>query len=259
MSGGESMDQTLLARNFCELHRRGDPLILFNVWDAGSAVAVARAGATAIATGSWSVAHAQGFDDGQDMPLEFALQILARIVVSVDLPVTYDFEAGYAENLKELETNAERVIAAGAIGVNFEDRMIGTTGLRGIAAQCDRIAALRRASQSTGIDLFVNARTDVFFRGAPPEAHADLMDEAATRARAYAEAGADGLFVPGLTAPALIDEICAASPLPVNIMQTGKAPDQTVLAALGVARISHGPAPFLATMTGLSEAAATAL
>lgn len=253
------MTQSDTARAFTELHRPGTPLILYNAWDAGSAKAIAKAGAPAIATGSWSLAHAQGFDDGEDMPLEFALHILARITTSVDLPVSFDFEAGYTDDLGTLATNAERVIAAGAVGVNFEDRVIGGAGLHPVQEQADRIATLRKAAQATGVPLFINARCDVFFQGAKPEAHADLMDEAIARAAAYAEAGADGLFVPGLITPELIGEFVQATALPVNIMQTGKAPDHRTLADLSVARISHGPAPYLTAMAGVTDAATTAL
>ncbi|SLN60259.1 Carboxyvinyl-carboxyphosphonate phosphorylmutase [Falsiruegeria litorea R37] len=253
------MTQSDTARTFADLHRPGTPLILYNAWDAGSAKAIAKAGAPAIATGSWSLAHAQGFDDGQDMPLEFALHILARITTSVDLPVSFDFEAGYTDDLGTLATNMERVIAAGAVGVNFEDRVIGSAGLLAVSSQAERIATLRRAAQSTDVPIFINARCDIFFQGAKPEAHPELMAEAIERAQAYAQAGADGFFVPGLVTPELIGGICAATSLPVNIMQTGNAPDHQTLADLGVARISHGPAPYLTAMAGVTEAAKAAL
>lgn len=253
------MTQSDTARVFANLHRPGHPLILYNAWDAGSAMAIAKAGAPAIATGSWSLAHAQGFGDGQEMPLEFALHILARITTSVDLPVSFDFEAGYSQDNGVLATNLERVIAAGAVGVNFEDRVIGGKGLLPVQAQAERIAVLRGAAKATGVTIFINARSDVFFQGSKADAHPDLMDEVIDRAKAYAQAGADGLFVPGLTTPDLIRDICSATSLPVNIMQTGKAPGHRTLADLGVARVSHGPAPYLAAMAGLTEAANVAL
>lgn len=253
------MTQSDTTRAFAELHRPGAPLILYNAWDAGSAKAIAKAGAPAIATGSWSLAHAQGFDDGQDMPLEFALNILARITAAVDLPVSFDFEAGYTDDLSTLATNMERVIAAGAVGVNFEDRVINGGGLLATKTQAQRISTLRAAAQSTSVPIFINARCDIFFQGAKPDDHPDLMAEAIKRAQAYAHAGADGLFVPGLVTPDLIGEIVQATSLPVNIMQTGKAPDHQTLADLGVARISYGPAPYLSAMATVTEAAQKAL
>lgn len=249
------MTQTDLARAFAALHVPGKPVILYNAWDAGSAKAVAKAGARSIATGSWSLAAAQGYGDGQQMPLEFALQILSRICASVNLPVTFDFEAGFTASLSELATNAERVLAAGAIGVNFEDRYIGTPGLLPAKAQADRISTIRQIAEMTGVPLFINARTDVFFQGSAPPEHPALMDEALERARLYADAGADGLFVPGLVTEDLIGQICTASPLPVNIMQIGTAPDSKTLAELGVARISYGPSPYLAAMGTVTDSA----
>ncbi|WP_170336481.1 isocitrate lyase/PEP mutase family protein [Ruegeria arenilitoris] len=253
------MTQSDKARNFAALHQPGKPLILYNAWDAGSAQAISKAGALAIATGSWSLAAAQGYKDGQDMPLSFATQILERMVGSVDLPVSFDFEAGFAEDLDTLANNIEQVISAGAIGVNFEDRLIGEVGLRSASDQADRIATLRRVADAKGIPLFINARTDVFFQGSKPEEHADLMKEAQTRAQSYADAGANGIFVPGLITPELIGNFCAEAPLPVNIMQIGQAPDHATLADLGVARISHGPAPYLAAMANVTNAATAAL
>ena len=249
------MSQISQAQEFAALHQPGNPLILYNVWDAGSARAVEKAGANAIATGSWSLARAQGYEDGEQIPLEFALSLLGRITASTDLPVSHDFEAGYATDLGILATNTERVLAAGAVGINIEDRLTGGSGLRPVTSQVARIAAMRRAAQATGVPLFINARCDVFFQGSKPEDHPSLMEAARSRATAYADTGADGLFFPGLVTPELIGDLCATSPLPVNIMQTGHAPDHLVLAKLGVARISHGPAPYLHMVGEITKAA----
>ncbi|MDP5219599.1 isocitrate lyase/phosphoenolpyruvate mutase family protein [Ruegeria sp. 2205SS24-7] len=253
------MTQADKARAFAALHQPGTPLILYNAWDAGSAKAVAKAGADAIATGSWSLAEAQGYRDGEDIPLAFALQIAGRIATSVDLPVSFDFEAGYADDPEILSQNAGQVIESGVVGVNFEDRIIGGDALRSVEAQVARIATLRRVADHADLPFFINARSDVFFQDSTSGDHSALMEEALTRARAYAAAGASGLFLPGLVTPELIGEICTASPLPVNIMQTGQAPDHATLAKLGVARISHGPAPYLKAMAHVTEAAKKAL
>lgn len=129
--------------DFARLHVPGDPLVLFNAWDAGSAMAVAKSGAKAIATGSASVAMANGFGDGQEVPIDDALANAARIVKSVELPVTVDFEGGYAINHDELTANGRRLAATDAIGCNFEDQIVGTDSLYAIADQAARIAALR--------------------------------------------------------------------------------------------------------------------
>ncbi len=145
--------------------------------------------------------------------------------------------------------------AAGAVGCNFEDRIIGGEGLVPADEQCDRIAAIRAAA---GPDFFINARTDVFVKAAP-EQHANLFDEALARARAYADAGASGLFLPLLLDEALIARACAESPLPVNILAWPGAPSIRRMAELGVARVSHGGAPHRMAMEALGEAAKAAM
>src|SRR3954470_10261908 len=114
------------ARDFAALHVRGQPLVLYNAWDVGSAKAVEAAGAQAIATGSWSVAAANGFDDGEALPLDRVIDIASRIVAAVRVPVTLDFESGYARGGATLEANIEQVIGAGIVGINFEDQIIGS-------------------------------------------------------------------------------------------------------------------------------------
>src|SRR4051794_10974134 len=125
--------------DFARLHVAGDPLVLFNAWDAGSAAAVAKSGAKAIATGSASVAMANGFGDGQEVPLDLAIAIAGRVVKAVELPVTIDFEGGYAEDSDGLTTNGRRLAGTGAIGCNFEDQVVGTDQLYDIADQAARI------------------------------------------------------------------------------------------------------------------------
>jgi 2-methylisocitrate lyase-like PEP mutase family enzyme len=246
------------AERFAALHRPGDPLILFNAWDAGSAKAIAEAGAKAIATGSWSVAAAQGFGDREEMPLELALANTARIAEAVDLPVTIDFEGGYSSEPEEVASNVAKLIAAGAVGCNFEDQRLGGEGLYEVEEQSDRIAAIRRAGDEAGFRFFINARTDLFLKS-KAEDHGSLVEAALSRARAYAEAGADGLFVAGLGDDRLIELACAQSPLPVNIMVwPGHTPPLRRLAELGVARISHAGGPWRIAMKALAEAAAAA-
>ena len=232
------------AELFSSLHKPREPLILFNIWDAGSAKAVAEAGAKAIATGSWSVAAAFGYADGQSLPLDIATENIRRIVESVDVPVTLDFEGGYAVEPAELKSNIGRVMKGGAIGINFEDQIIGREGLYSAEQQSERIRAIREAADESGIPLFINARTDVFLKTLPGPHTPQQVEEALARAEAYASAGASGLFAPGLRDAELIRNLCERSPLPVNIMVMPDAPSNAEMAALGVARISYGPGPF---------------
>ncbi len=252
------MTQREKAERFAALHEPGDPLILFNAWDAGSAKAIAEAGASAIATGSWSVAAAQGYGDREELPLELALANAARIAAAVDLPVTIDFEGGYASEPERVAENVGKLIAAGAIGCNFEDQRLGGEGLYEIGEQSARIAAIRRAGDEAGFRFFINARTDLFLKSKPEE-HEGLVDDALARGRAYAAAGADGLFVPGLGDENLIARVCAESAVPVNVMVwPGHTPPLRRLAELGVARISHAGGPWRIAMKALAEAAAAA-
>ena len=243
-------------QRFAALHISGEPLVLFNVWDAGSAQAVAKAGAKAIATGSASVAMANGLGDGQEVPLEFALANAKRIVEAVDLPVTVDFEGAYSDDPAEGGRNMALLAATGAIGCNFEDQLVGGDGLHPIAVQAERIAAARAA---VGPGFFINARTDLFLK-APKETHDDAMlDEAIARVRAYAEAGASGFFVPMLGDLGLLRRLCGESPVPVNFMTYPGCPSDADVAATGVARISHGPFPYMALMAQLENDARAAL
>jgi 2-methylisocitrate lyase-like PEP mutase family enzyme len=240
------------ARLFAALHKPGEPLILYNAWDAGSAKIIAEAGAKAIATGSYSVAAAQGFDDREALPLDLALANAERIVAAVDLPVTIDFEGGYAVEPEAVAANMARLAATGAVGCNFEDQVVGDEGLYSVEQQAARIRAARAA---VGPDFFINARTDIFRKAARDTHDAAMVDAALERARAYAEAGASGIFLPGLVAESLIDRACKGSPLPVNIMNMIGAPPAARLAELGVARISHAGGPWRLAMRALKEAA----
>jgi 2-methylisocitrate lyase-like PEP mutase family enzyme len=249
------MTQKEKAELFKNLHVKGSPVILFNIWDAGSARTLEQAGAKAIATGSWSVAAAHGFDDGETIPLALVLTNIQRIAESVALPVTLDFETGYATDLPALKENIRDVIAAGAIGINFEDRIIGADELQTVEDQSARIRAVREAAEETSIPLFINARTDVFLKTYPAPHNEAELEEALRRAAAYAEAGASGLFAPGLRDPELIEKLCDRSSLPVNILALPDTPPAKTMAQLGVARISHGASPYRQMAQALKEAA----
>ncbi|WP_293968572.1 isocitrate lyase/phosphoenolpyruvate mutase family protein [Sphingopyxis sp.] len=234
---------------FRALHVPGDPLILVNIWDAGSAKAVAAAGAKAIATGSFGVAGAQGRADGEDFPVEDVFENLARILAVTDLPVTIDMESGYGADPAAVGASVGRAMDAGAAGINMEDRLPSQSALLPVA----EAAARYRAATDTGI--FVNARCDIF-RGADAAQYGEALVAATIeRARAYADAGAGSLFVPFLLDPKCIAAICDASPLPVNILRGKGGPTHEELASLGVARISHGHQPWAAAMAWLTAQA----
>jgi len=246
------MSQAEKARSFTAMHRKGDPLVLYNIWDAGSANALADQGAPALATGSWSVAAAQGYGDGEALPLDVLLQIVTRICASVALPVSVDFEGGYGATPEAVATNLRRLLQAGAIGINFEDRIVQGDGLYPVATQAARIKAMRAVAEEMAVPLFINARTDLFL-GSDPATHPDHLSEALERAAAYKAAGASGFFVPGLTDPDLISKIVESVNLPVNVMMMGPLKQVAEVAALGVSRASFGPGPYRLAMKGLQS------
>ncbi len=251
-------DQARKAEQFRALHIPGEPLVLFNVWDVGSTKAVAKGGARAIATSSWAVADANGFADGERVPLALAIGNLRRIAAATDLPVTIDLESGYGGTAEQVCETIGLAIDAGAVGCNLEDSFPADGRLRETVEQSDRIARVRQAADTANIAFFVNARTDVFFRR-PPERHDEAMVvEAIERAHAYADAGADGLFAPGLVDITLIARLAETSPLPLNIMVDDATPSLSALAQHGVARVSYGPRPYLVAMKALEQAARAA-
>ena len=251
-------NQASRAEQFRKLHVPGKPLVLFNVWDAGSAKVIAKAGVKAVGTSSWSVAAANGFADGEQLPLDVAIDNLRRIVRAIDLPVTIDLESGYGDAPESVAKTVASAIDAGAIGCNLEDSYPANGQLRDIREHCERIRRARQAADASTVRFFINARTDVFFLPSAQPHTEEMVAQAIERARAYADAGADGLFAPGLVDSRLIAKLAAASPLPLNVMVGGKTPPLATLAENGVARVSHGPGPYFAAMNALEAAARAA-
>jgi 2-methylisocitrate lyase-like PEP mutase family enzyme len=253
------MTQAERAHVFAKLHVKGHPLVLYNIWDAGTARAAVAAGAGAVATGSWSVAAAHGYPDGEAIPLAFLAEICRRIAQSVAVPFSVDFEGGYGVAPADVAASVATVLATGAIGINFEDQIVGGDGLYPVAAQVERLQAVRQMADRAGIALFINARTDLFLKESDRSRHAGLIDQAVERAAAYAGAGASGFFAPGLGEVSLIEQLASRVSLPLNIMMRSGVPDLARLSRCGVARVSHGPAPYRTAMAAFETAAKAAL
>lgn len=237
------------ANQFHEMHTKGNPLILVNAWDAGSAVTIANSGAKAIATSSWSQAKAMGYEDGEQLPFGFVLSNIKRIISQIDLPLTVDIEAGYASTYDILSENIQQLITLGIVGINVEDQIIGGDGLLKTKEQAKRIQVIREVASANDLPLFINARTDLFFK---PGLKGNL-DEAVERLDAYAAAGASGYFLPGLTNENVIKQLCSHSKIPINIMKTSESISNRRLAGLGVSRISYGPNPYCQLKQKLQE------
>ncbi|WSJ94305.1 isocitrate lyase/phosphoenolpyruvate mutase family protein [Streptomyces sp. NBC_01320] len=222
------------AQLFRSLHVPGRPVVLPNAWDAASARVVADAGAPAIATTSAGVAWSLGHGDGDRLSRDQALGAIARITAAVDVPVTADIERGYAADPAGVAETVRGVLAAGAVGINLEDT------LRPVPEQAERIAAARSAADEAGVLLFINARIDT--HRLPPHDRTAWLDETLARARAYAAAGADGIFVLGSLGAQTVRTLVESAPLPVNVLAGPGALPASELAAAGAARISAGSA-----------------
>jgi 2-methylisocitrate lyase-like PEP mutase family enzyme len=251
MTGMERRAQVEPAARLRGLHQKR-PLVLPNAWDAGSARVIEAAGAAAIATTSAGIAWAHGYPDGQELAADEMLRAIESIVAAVRVPVTADVESGYGDGSPTAVAGlVGRLLDVGVAGINIEDSP-GPDGrpLRSTAQQVERLRAAREAA---GADLVVNARTDGYLLGVgSPEAR---LDDTVDRANAYVSAGADCVFVPGVVRPDTIRELAARIPAPLNVMAGPGAPPVTELAALGVARVSVGPALTVAAYDLVSRAA----
>ena len=247
-----------LARAFRQLHA-DPPLVLPNAWDAGSARAVEAAGARAVATTSAGVSWARGHRDGQALPFAEAVDAVRAIARAVGVPVSADVESGYGAGAPDDVAEAVRaVVDAGAVGVNLEDAP-GRDGapLLSPDEQAARIEAARRAAADRGVDVFVNARTDVYLAGVGDPG--GRLDDVIRRAAAYLEAGADGVFVPAVADAETIGRLASAVRAPLNVMVGPGSLSVPALAALGVARVSLGPSLALAALALAQRATREAL
>lgn len=243
------------AERLRELHVPGDPLLLVNAWDAASARTVAALpGCEAVATASWAIAAAHGVPDGEALDRDAMIAAVGRIAASVDVPVTADLERGYGDEPRDVAETIAMAIEAGAVGANLED---GTGDadrpLAATATHARRVQVARGRAEAEGVPFVINARTDVFLGGAGG------VDEALERGRAYAEAGADCIFVPGVGDPEAIAALVAGLPIGMSVLATPAGPTLEELAALGVARISLGPGPMGVALAALRRAAETVL
>lgn len=271
------------AARLLELHHASQPLVLINAWDAASAAMVEHCGLPAVATSSAALANALGFPDGQYLPWAQMLEAVARVCRAVKVPVTADIESGFAANVTALETSIAQIIQAGAVGVNLEDVMpanpahqntdLQNANLKNsspenpaaknadpvrhgsplfpLPEQIARIQAARRAAHAAGIHLVINARTDAYWQaGVDP---AEAMRNTLERGKAYLQAGADCIFIPGLRNPdhikTVIDHLRSVHQKPaINILAGPGVPSIPELAKLGVMRVSYGSGPHRAAM-----------
>jgi 2-methylisocitrate lyase-like PEP mutase family enzyme len=240
-------DLATRARTLLDLHTASEILVLANVWDVVSARVVADTeGVGALATASHSIAASFGYEDGENIPLELHLDVVERIVRAVDLPVTMDLEAGYGD----AGQTARRAIAAGVVGANLEDAM------KPLDEAVAAVEAVVEAGRDAGIEFVLNARTDAFLHAGRDADRRALVQEAVRRGRAFLEAGAAVVFVPGAVGrkeiAALVDGL---GPRRLSVISVpGVSPSVRELEQLGVARVSTGPFTQRVALTALQDA-----
>jgi 2-methylisocitrate lyase-like PEP mutase family enzyme len=247
----EKSEQIKRAQALRVLHRPPPVLLLPNAWDLMSARIFADAGYPAIATTSGGVAWALGYADGERTPWLDVVDATSRIAAAVSVPVTADIEAGYGKTPEEVARHVVEIARAGAAGVNLEDGAGG--GLRSVEDAAARVSAARRAVSEAGLDLVINARTDVYLHGSGDAAA--KQEEAIRRGKAYLGAGADCIYVFALTDLATITTVTRALAAPVNIMGRAGTPSVAALESAGVARISIASGATLVVASLLQQLA----
>jgi len=233
------------AATFHALH--DNLLVLPNCWDAASARIIQEAGARALATSSAAVAWSLGTQDGNVLDRDLMIQHLSRICSVASVPVSCDIEGGFGDSAADLAETTRLVIEAGAVGVNLEDAFDHT--LRPVDDAADRVRVVREAADAAGVELYLNARTDGYLVGT-----ADF-DDTVARASAYLDAGASGIFVPGVTDLDVLSRLTAAIDAPVNVLTGPSAPSIPELKAAGVRRVSAGSSLAAAVFGHLERAA----
>lgn len=216
---------------FRQLHDEG-VLLLANAWDAGSAKLIESLGAKALATTSAGVAWSHGYADGDHLPVRLLAATVAGVARAIRVPLSVDVEGGYSSDPAAVGEAVATVIDAGAAGINIED------GSEAPDLLCAKIERVKSVGARLGVDVFVNARTDVYLRGLVPGER--RVEETLARAERYRAAGTDGIFVPGVKDPGEIRAIAAAARLPLNVLAVPGLPPASELGALGVRRLSAG-------------------
>jgi 2-methylisocitrate lyase-like PEP mutase family enzyme len=239
-----------LGDELIRLHRDPALLVMVNVWDAASARVVASLpGCTAIATASHSIAAAHGYPDGERIPLDDMLRSVSEIVGAVDLPVSADLESGYGN----VDTTVRRAIGIGVVGANIED------GMHPLGESVDAVRSAVRAAEAEGVPFALNARTDAFLLAADRDRDAVRAD-AVERGRAFLDAGATCVFVPGkLDESDLVRLVEALGRQAISVLASPGSPAPSRLAELGVARVSFGPWMQRVAMTALADVGADLL
>lgn len=241
------MEQSEKAEIFHRQHLENKILILPNVWDTITARLISSAGFRSLATASFSVAAGNGYEDGEKIPFDKVVKVVAEITNAVDVPVSVDFERGYANDLASLADNVRRLLEAGAIGINIEDRASTGKGLVSVDAQCKKLETIREAGIKYGVNIFINARTDAYLL----KISSNFMDDTIERGKAYQDAGADCFYPVLIDNYSDIERVLAEISLPLNVLLMKQVGDLKKLEDIGVKRVSLGPGSLRYVLTKL--------
>ena len=240
-------NQAEKAERFRQLHHGPRILVLPNAWDVASARIVEEAGYPAVATTSAGIANALGYPDGERISRLEMLVMVARITAATSVPVTADVEGGYGKCPEDMMETARELVASGAIGMNLEDaRDENPKTLADLSLQVEKIKALKETAASLGVNLVLNARTDIYLAGVGEPA--TRLKRTVERLNAYRQAGADCLFAPGVKDRETIAKLVKEVDGPLNILAVAGTPPIAELERLGVARVSCGSGPMRATL-----------
>ena len=237
------MSQAAKAQILLTLHNNGKLLILPNVWNPIGARMLESKSFPAVATASAAIAESLGYSDGEQLKLDSMLDMIARIVRSVNVPVTADLEAGYSDSISGLQENISRLLDTGAVGINFEDSWDDSAHLRPIPEQVERIQAVRAVAEKRGIPLVINARADSFFAEGFLSLE-DRIEDVITRANAYLKAGADCIYPIGASDKETLKVLRQRINAPINVLASAKTASLKELQEIGINRVSFGPYIF---------------
>ena len=245
------MSQAAKAQQLLSLHNNGKLLILPNVWNPIGARMLQAKGYPAVATASAAISESLGYGDGEQLKLDTMLDMVTRIVRSVDVPVTVDFEAGYSNVIEGLQENITRLLETGAVGLNFEDSWGDSKYLRPIPEQVERIRAVREVAERRGIHLVINARADSFFAEGF-SSDEERIEDVITRLNAYIEAGADCVYPVGRGDKETLVILRKRISAPINVLATAKTASLKELQEMGINRVSFGPYIFRSLLAKMS-------
>ncbi len=233
---------------FVKLHQQEAPLLIGNFWDVNSARIFETNGFKAIATSSSAVAHSMGYEDGEQIPFEFLLQLAKKVAETAQIPCSVDMEKGYSRSVTGIVDNIKRLYDVGIVGINLEDTIPGTRQLQDITEFQKTLGKISDLLIQENIKMFLNIRTDAFLIGIEK-----ALPETVSRIKAYEQAGANGIFVPFISGKDDIERVTGSTHLPINVMCMPGLPSFEVLSGLGVKRISMGSYMHLATNMALEK------